>query len=190
MSGNPYRRSEVGCVPISSDWEPHDHFLTLEDINNSQLHGRDRIVAVGHIANPNIEGINAGAVLAAGFAISLFRQTFARGLPTSPLTELGATQNRRGTMLAFTPDPQIFGAEARFKPARLYRLARSKAYLFAGVEIRWRCDPDLADEEVPEEAVTWTRLAGNCSLGNWIASNKHRAHPQSRSQDHSHVVGP
>ncbi|MFL6725021.1 MAG: toprim domain-containing protein, partial [Sphingomicrobium sp.] len=31
--------------------------------------------------------------------------------------------------------------------------ARSKAYLFAGVEIRWRCDPSLASAEVPETAV-------------------------------------
>jgi topoisomerase-4 subunit B len=83
----------------------------------------------------------------------LYRQTFARGLPTSPLVELGATQNRRGTTLTFTPDVQIFGDEARLKPARLYRLARSKAYLFAGVEIRWRCDPDLILDETPAEAV-------------------------------------
>jgi len=83
----------------------------------------------------------------------LYRQTFARGLPTSALIDLGPTQNRRGTTLSFTPDVQIFGPEARFKPARLYRLARSKAYLFADVEIRWRCDPELADEEVPAEAV-------------------------------------
>jgi topoisomerase-4 subunit B len=83
----------------------------------------------------------------------LYRQTFSRGLPTSPLVEVGPTPNRRGTTTAFTPDPEIFGADARFKPARLYRLARSKAYLFAGVEIRWRCDPELATEDVPAEAV-------------------------------------
>jgi topoisomerase-4 subunit B len=83
----------------------------------------------------------------------LYRQTFARGLPTSALVEIGATQNRRGTSVTFTPDAAIFGEEARLKPARLYRLARSKAYLFAGVEIRWRCDPELADDDVPAEAV-------------------------------------
>jgi topoisomerase IV subunit B len=83
----------------------------------------------------------------------LYRQAFARGLPTSALVALGPTQNRRGTTLSFVPDSQIFGEEAKLKPARLYRLARSKAYLFAGVEIRWRCDPALADEEVPAEAV-------------------------------------
>ena len=84
---------------------------------------------------------------------TLYRQTFSKGLPTSKLVEIGPTQNRRGTLTAFTPDPEIFGEEARFKPARLYRLARSKAYLFAGVEIRWRCDPALVSEEVPAEAV-------------------------------------
>jgi topoisomerase-4 subunit B len=83
----------------------------------------------------------------------LYRQTFSCGLPTSQLERLGATQNRRGTSLTFTPDLSIFGEDARFKPARLYRLARSKAYLFAGVEIRWKCDPSLLTDETPAEAV-------------------------------------
>jgi topoisomerase-4 subunit B len=88
----------------------------------------------------------------------LYRQSFARGLPTSPLEAVGATQNRRGTTLAFTPDLDIFGPDALFKPARLYRLARSKAYLFAGVEIRWTCDPSLISDDdrkagIPDEAV-------------------------------------
>jgi len=83
----------------------------------------------------------------------LYRQTFSRGAPTSALEELGPTQNRRGTTITFTPDATIFGEEAKFKPARLYRLARSKAYLFAGVEIRWKCDPSLISDETPAEAV-------------------------------------
>ena len=82
----------------------------------------------------------------------LYRQTFAQGLPTSPLEQVGAAPNRRGTSVAFTPDASIFGEGARFKPARLYRLARSKAYLYAGVEIRWRCDPDLIGDDTPAEA--------------------------------------
>ncbi|QIK77881.1 DNA topoisomerase IV subunit B [Sphingomonas piscis] len=82
----------------------------------------------------------------------LYRQSFAKGLTTSPLQEVGAAPNRRGTSVTFTPDPEIFGEAARFDPARLYKLARSKAYLFAGVEIRWRCDPSLATPEVPETA--------------------------------------
>jgi topoisomerase-4 subunit B len=83
----------------------------------------------------------------------LYRQTFSRGLPTSKLVEVGAAPNKRGTTVTFTPDPEIFGADAAFSPERLYKLARSKAYLFAGVEIRWRCDPSLASAEVPEQAV-------------------------------------
>ena len=84
---------------------------------------------------------------------TLYRQTFARGAATSKLEQVGGAPNRRGTTVSFVPDPEIFGADARFDPARLYRLARSKAYLFAGVEIRWRCDPSLASPEVPETAV-------------------------------------
>jgi topoisomerase-4 subunit B len=84
---------------------------------------------------------------------TLYRQTFSKGLATSKLETVGAAPNRRGTTVIFTPDPEIFGADAKFSPERLYKLARSKAYLFAGVEIRWRCDPGLASEKVPEQAV-------------------------------------
>jgi topoisomerase-4 subunit B len=82
----------------------------------------------------------------------LYRQSFSKGLATSKLETIGAAPNRRGTTVTFTPDPEIFGADAAFSPERLYKLARSKAYLFAGVEIRWRCDPSLASAEVPETA--------------------------------------
>ncbi len=83
----------------------------------------------------------------------LYRQAFAKGLATSKLEQVGPTPNRRGTTVAFTPDLEIFGADAKFSPERLYKLARSKAYLFAGVEIRWHCDPSLAGDTVPEAAV-------------------------------------
>src|SRR3954464_7971237 len=83
----------------------------------------------------------------------LYRQTFSRGVATSKLETVGAAPNRRGTLTSFIPDPEIFGADAAFSPERLYKLARSKAYLFAGVEIRWRCDPSLASPDVPETAV-------------------------------------
>jgi len=76
----------------------------------------------------------------------LFRQVYARGVPQSGLERLGAAPNRRGTAVSFLPDHQIFGQGASFDPARLMRLARSKAYLFRGVEIRWRCDAAIAGE--------------------------------------------
>ena len=82
----------------------------------------------------------------------LYRQSFSKGLATSKLEEVGAAPNKRGTTVTFIPDPEIFGAESDFDPGRLLRLVRSKAYLFAGVEIRWRCDPSLTSADVPESA--------------------------------------
>ncbi|MBB3771218.1 topoisomerase-4 subunit B [Angulomicrobium tetraedrale] len=84
----------------------------------------------------------------------LYRQTYSRGVPQGPIVEVGRVQNRRGTRVRFHPDAQIFGESARFKPARVFKMARSKAYLFGGVEIRWTCDPALvAGTEIPEKAV-------------------------------------
>ncbi|MBO9498398.1 MAG: DNA topoisomerase IV subunit B [Novosphingobium sp.] len=82
----------------------------------------------------------------------LYAQEFSRGVTQGPLQQLGPTPNRRGTSVSFVPDSEIFG-DQRFKPQRLFKLVRSKAYLFAGVEIRWKCAASLASEEVPQEAV-------------------------------------
>src|SRR6266849_962742 len=73
----------------------------------------------------------------------LWSQAYSRGKPKTKLKDLGPVQNRRGTMVRFHPDPEIFGGEVHFRPALLYRMARSKAYLFRGVEIHWSCDPAL-----------------------------------------------
>jgi topoisomerase-4 subunit B len=83
----------------------------------------------------------------------LYRQTFSRGTPTSKLVEVGPAHNRRGTTVRFHPDAQIFGAGAAFKPARLFQMARSKAYLQRGVQIRWKCDPARIKDDTPSEAV-------------------------------------
>ncbi|HWK66998.1 MAG TPA: DNA topoisomerase IV subunit B [Rhizobiaceae bacterium] len=77
----------------------------------------------------------------------LYRQRFSRGIPQSKLESLGDVHNRRGTRVRFHPDPEIFGKGAAFEPARIYRMARSKAYLFGGVEIRWSCDPLLIKDK-------------------------------------------
>jgi len=86
---------------------------------------------------------------------TLYQQSFSRGIPQGPLATIGAAPNKRGTAVTFCPDPEIFGEKPYFRPSTLYRMARSKAYLFAGVEIRWRCDPALLanDDPVPAEAV-------------------------------------
>jgi topoisomerase IV subunit B len=82
----------------------------------------------------------------------LYRQHYSRGLPTSPVETVGKVQNRRGTTTRFHPDPEIFGGKAEFSAARLFRMTRAKAYLFAGVELRWSCDESLATDEVPGKA--------------------------------------
>jgi topoisomerase-4 subunit B len=73
----------------------------------------------------------------------LYRQSFARGLAQGPLAHVGPAPNRRGTKVRFKPDALIFKHGTTFDPKRLFKMARSKAYLFRGVEIRWRCDPAL-----------------------------------------------
>ncbi|MBZ9601824.1 DNA topoisomerase IV subunit B [Phyllobacterium chamaecytisi] len=85
----------------------------------------------------------------------LYRQRFSRGKALGPLEEVGEVQNRRGTRVTFHPDAEIFGQGAKFDPARLYKMARSKAYLFGGVEIRWNCAPSLLDpkDPTPDKAV-------------------------------------
>ena len=83
----------------------------------------------------------------------LYRMVFSRGEPQTKLEKLGSTMNRRGTKVRFKPDEKIFGKGAAFKPARLHKMARSKAYLFGGVEIRWNCDPSLIKDETPAKAV-------------------------------------
>ncbi len=85
---------------------------------------------------------------------TLWSQSFVRGEPETPLKKEGHVSNRRGTTVIFHPDAKIFDARTHFQPALLYRMARSKAYLFRGVEIRWSCDAKLiaADDKTPAKA--------------------------------------
>jgi topoisomerase-4 subunit B len=84
----------------------------------------------------------------------LYRMVFERGKPKGKLQDAGKVPNRRGTKVRFRPDPDIFGAKAHFKPERVFKMTRSKAYLFGGVEIRWFCAKELlhGTEDVPEKA--------------------------------------
>jgi topoisomerase-4 subunit B len=84
----------------------------------------------------------------------LYRMAFERGKPKTKLQDAGKAPNRRGTKVRFRPDPEIFGAKAHFRPERVFKMTRSKAYLFGGVEIRWSCAKELLRgvEEVPEQA--------------------------------------
>jgi topoisomerase-4 subunit B len=85
---------------------------------------------------------------------TLWTMAFERGKPKTKLVKAGKAPNRRGTKIRFRPDPQIFGEKAHFKAERVFKMARSKAYLFGGVEIRWHCDKALLKglDDVPEKA--------------------------------------
>src|SRR5262249_35226012 len=83
---------------------------------------------------------------------TLYRMAFERGKPKGKLEKVGRAPNRRGTKVRFRPDPQVFGPKAHLKPERIFKMSRSKAYLFGGVEIRWSCAKELLRdvENVPE----------------------------------------
>ncbi|MES2146841.1 MAG: DNA topoisomerase IV subunit B, partial [Pseudomonadota bacterium] len=143
--------------------DPHPKYpgKSALEVIMSMLHSGGKFEGKAYSTSGGLHGVGVSVVNALSSDTlvevardkKLYRQSFSRGLATSPLEEAGAAPNRRGTTVAFTPDAEIFGPDARFDPARLYLLARSKAYLFAGVEIRWRCDPSLASEAVPQQAV-------------------------------------
>ncbi len=76
-----------------------------------------------------------------------WRQTFSRGKPTSKMTQGNPTKNH-GTKIRFTIDDEIFGANAVFKPIKIYRMARAKSFLSRGVRVDWICNPDLLTEDM------------------------------------------
>ncbi|HTI30594.1 MAG TPA: DNA topoisomerase IV subunit B [Sphingomonas sp.] len=142
--------------------DPHPKFpgKSALEVILSTLHSGGKFDGKAYATSGGLHGVGVSVVnaLSSDTVVEvarnkeLFRQRFSRGVTLGPLEKLGPTQNRRGTSTSFVPDEQIFG-ELTFKPARLYRLARSKAYLFAGVEIRWKCDPALITDDTPTEAV-------------------------------------
>ena len=132
---------------------------TLEVIM-STLHSGGKFSGKAYATSGGLHGVGVSVVNALSSHTrvevardkQLFAQEFSKGQTLGKIENLGATPNRRGTTVTFTPDTEIFG-DRQFKPHRLFKLARSKAYLYAGVEIRWKCAPSLASEDVPEEAV-------------------------------------
>ena len=144
--------------------DPHPKFpkKSALEVIMTMLHAGGKFDSGAYETSGGLHGVGVSVVNAlsekleveVARAQTLYRQTFERGKPTSKLTIVGKTLNRRGTKVRFLPDPQIFGAQARFDPARVFKMARSKAYLFGGVEIRWRCAPALIGDgsKVPAEA--------------------------------------
>lgn len=145
--------------------DPHPKFpgKSALEVIMTTLHAGGKFDSKAYETSGGLHGVGVSVVNALSDRLEvevargkvLYRQRFSRGLPQGPLETVGAVANRRGTKVIFHPDAQIFGELARFEPARLFRMARSKAYLFGGVEIRWRCAPGLLKPEgdVAAEAV-------------------------------------
>ncbi len=138
-------------IPI--DPHPKDKSKSALEVIMTTLHAGGKFGGKAYETSGGLHGVGISVVNALSERLdvtvarskTLYTQAFARGLPVTKLVKKGTT-SKRGTTVSFKPDPEIFGARAQFKPARLYRMARSKAYLFAGVKIHWACDPALLKE--------------------------------------------
>ncbi len=123
------------------------------------LHAGGKFSGKAYETSGGLHGVGASVVNALSEILEVtvwrdgfeHRQDFSRGKPLGPLQQI-APSKKRGTAVKFLPDAEIFGEGAIFKPARLYRMARSKAYLFRGVQIKWKCDPSRIHDQTPAEA--------------------------------------
>lgn len=148
-------------IPI----DPHPKFKNKSalEVIMTTLHAGGKFDSNAYETSGGLHGVGVSVVNALSETLEVevarsqtrYRQRFKRGIPVGPLEDLGPIKNRRGTKVRFLPDSKIFGANARFKPNRVFRMARSKAYLFGGVEIRWSCAPELITEkdETPTKEV-------------------------------------
>ncbi len=144
--------------------DPHPRFKSKSalEVIMTTLHAGGKFDSRVYETSGGLHGVGVSVVNALSEKLevevarnqTLFRQVFSRGIAKSKLESLGKVHNRRGTKVRFKPDEKIFGKGCKFKPARLFRMARSKAYLFAGVEIRWSCAPChlTAKDETPDKA--------------------------------------
>ena len=144
--------------------DPHPKFKSKSalEVILTTLHSGGKFSGKSYETSGGMNGVGLSVVNALADSLSvevardkkLWTQSYARGKPAGKLKNAGSVSNRRGTTICFHPDPKIFGAKVHFRPATLYRMARSKAYLFRGVEIRWTCAPELlaGDTETPQKA--------------------------------------
>ncbi len=148
-------------IPV--DAHPKFKHLSALEVILTTLHSGGKFGGKVYATSGGLHGVGSSVVNALSETMQvevardrvLWKQTYARGKPTTKLVNAGPVHNRRGTSIRFKPDPAVFG-DVGFSPSRLYRLCRSKAYLFRGVQIRWACDPSLlkgAKDETPAEAV-------------------------------------
>lgn len=145
--------------------DPHPKYpdkSALEVIMTS-LHSGGKFGGKAYAVSGGLHGVGSAVVNALSSEMTvevardkcIWMQQYSRGVPMTPLQKIGTTSNRRGTTVIFKPDTEIFGERLRFKPSVLFRMARSKAFLFKGVEVRWKCDPALltGEDKTPAEEV-------------------------------------
>ena len=140
--------------------DPHPKFKDKSalEVILCTLHSGGKFSGKAYQTSGGLHGVGASVVNALSDSMvvevarnkELYEQRFSRGIPQGPVAKIGAAPNRRGTTVTFHADEQIFGSH-RFKPARMLKMVRSKAYLFSGVEIRWKSA--ILDGETPQEAV-------------------------------------
>jgi topoisomerase-4 subunit B len=143
--------------------DPHPKFpdKSALEVILTTLHSGGKFAGKAYATSGGLHGVGISVVNALSDRMmvevardrQLYRQHYSRGLAQGPIETIGAVNNRRGTTVVFHPDAEIFGTEARFRPERLYRMARSKAYLHRGVEIRWSCPASMitGENETPTE---------------------------------------
>ncbi|SOB93295.1 DNA topoisomerase IV subunit B [Thalassospira xiamenensis] len=145
--------------------DPHPKFpdKSALEVILTTLHSGGKFSGKAYETSGGLHGVGMSVVnaLTDKFRVEVARdrklvfQEYSKGTPLGPLQDGGAVNNRRGTTVIFRPDPEIFGNRAKLKPATIFRMARSKAYLFKGVEIRWSVDPELltSDDPTPQSEV-------------------------------------
>lgn len=145
--------------------DPHPKFpgKSALEVITTTLHSGGKFGGNAYGVSGGLHGVGLSAVnaLSAHMIIEvakdkkLYRQEYRQGKPVAPVVCLGAISNRRGTSVSFLPDTEIFGESIHFKPATLFRMARTKAFLFRGVEVRWHCDESLitGEDKTPVEQV-------------------------------------
>jgi len=149
-------------IPIGMHPNPKYKNKSALEVIMTELHSGGKFSNDAYETSGGLHGVGVSVVNALSDLLEvevardkqLHAMQFSRGKPMGKLKNLGPVNNRRGTKVRFHPDPEIFGPKAHFKPGKLFRMARSKAYLQPGVEIRWKCDPALVEEldSVPAEA--------------------------------------
>ena len=141
--------------------DPHPKFpgKSALEVILTVLHSGGKFSGKAYETSGGLHGVGVSVVNALSSQLDVtvwrdgfeHRQSFSRGKPLGPIAQVGPSK-KHGTATRFLPDPEIFGEDAAFKPARIYRMARSKAYLFRGVEIRWTCAPELIRDQTPATA--------------------------------------